>query len=85
LVLAAARLRRYPAKSVIYRQADPAEHVLSLRRAEPVIFMRPATKKAHSSMASSGLCVWLGGNATEDARVPRRRGSGTGQRGLCLG
>lgn len=31
LVLAAARLRRYPAKSVIYRQSDPAEHLLLLR------------------------------------------------------
>jgi CRP/FNR family transcriptional regulator, nitrogen oxide reductase regulator len=31
LVLSAARLRRYPAKSVIYRQADPPEHVLLLR------------------------------------------------------
>ena len=31
LVLAAAKLRRYHARSVIYRQADPAEHVLLLR------------------------------------------------------
>jgi CRP/FNR family transcriptional regulator, nitrogen oxide reductase regulator len=31
LVLAAARLRRYPAKSVIHRRADLAEHVLLLR------------------------------------------------------
>jgi len=30
-VLGAARLRRYPAKSVIYHQADPAKHVLLLR------------------------------------------------------
>jgi len=45
LVLAAARLRRYPAKSVIYRQADPAENVLLLREGRARYFYETANGK----------------------------------------
>jgi len=45
LVLAAAKLRRYPAKSVIYRQADPAEHVLLLREGRARYFYETGNGK----------------------------------------
>jgi CRP-like cAMP-binding protein len=45
LVLAAAELRRYPAKSVIYRQADPAQHLLLLREGRARYFYETGNGK----------------------------------------
>src|SRR5262249_23200050 len=44
-VLAAASLQRYPSKSVIYRQADPAEHVFLLREGRARYFYETANGK----------------------------------------